>query len=169
MSQMKTGFAQFSNGHIERYHSMYVENFGYRLRALSPEGKELNLYGFASTEQAARRAALNVLTRMNKRTGQRHESQGIEVVSVGIDAKRVGGDAERFLALYWKPKGMPKRFDKALHKRGRYLITGESLHVWHVLIAGDEYRVSKTLGEIVWYDAEGKRLTGGPIFVLVQK
>jgi len=136
-----------------------------RVLWLDSFGNEKELLGLASSEASAKRTGKNLITRNEERMVGVNEYGPIEVISVGNEPSPALKGIDRFVKLLWKPKGMPKVWDKALHFKGRYLVTGEGRGCFYIIVARQEYKMGNVTGEIIWKDAEGKRVTGGPIFL----
>lgn len=122
------------------------------------------LLGFASSYESAIRTGKNISARHYERYDGDVEYSIPIVVSVGTIPEPGIKGLDRFLKLYWKPKGMAKKWDKHLHFKGRYTVLGETNIVYFVLILGQEYKVSKTKMEIISTDAKNRHIEGGPIF-----
>jgi len=155
---------RFSNGHIERK-STAIDSLthAYRLAWRSNDGQAGDSYGFATSEASAQRAGLGMLKRLVKKHNYIMAGHEIEVVPVNEEIKR-RDERSRFLKLFWKPKDMDKAWDRALHFKGRYLLVHETNAVWEIRFLGEDWKVSKATGEIIWFYPNGKRGKGGPIF-----
>lgn len=131
------------------------------------QGETGELTGFANSHESALRTAKNLSTRHYEKHPGDVEYSTTLVVSVGIDPSVFVGikGVDRFLKLYWKPKGMPKKWNKHLHFKGRYLVVGESVRSYFVMLLGQEYKITKSTMEISFRDETGKTINGGPIFL----
>lgn len=144
--------------------------FGYlthacRVACTNSQGEELELIGLASSEESAKRTAKNLISRNEERTNGENHYGPVEVSTVGKSPVPGIKGVDRFIKLLWKPADMNKAWNKTLHFKGRYLVLGETPDCWFVLILKAEHKVSKTTGEIIYKDENGKRVSGGPIFV----
>lgn len=135
-----------------------------RVAWVDQEGAEGELVGMAMSYESALRTAKNLITRHDERRDEETEYSPTCVISVGTEPEPGIKGIDRFLKLYWKPKGMAKKWDKHLHFKGRYVVLGETDDVYFVLLLDKEYKVSKKSLEIVVKDDKGRQIRGGPIF-----